>query len=192
MALVRGKRKPHHPKAMRLFVEAIHTGSRQVGDDYNRSIPRKALRHIDYFAIGASVMDIEANKNIVLRYFLESHNEPYNLDVIDGLWSKELVEEHKRWLQMEQAAFPDKHFTIEDVVAEGDNVVLRWTFRGTHLGEFWTPAGMVQPTGKHTTINSMAIYRLKDGKIVSADGVHDWLKLLQQFGAEVRLPAQVT
>jgi predicted ester cyclase len=136
-------------------------------------------------------MDIEANKKIVLRYFLESHNEPYNLDVIDELWSAEGAEGIKSWQQMEREAFPDKHFTIDDVVAEGDKVVLRWTISATHLGEFWTPVGPAQPTGKRITLTSMVVYRLEDGKIVEQNGVHDWLDLLTQFGAEVKLPAQV-
>jgi predicted ester cyclase len=139
-------------------------------------------------------MDIEANKNeankkIVLRYFLESHNAPYNLDVIGELWSAEEAEQRTSWQQMEREAFPDKHFTIEDIVAEGDKVVLRWTFRGTHRGAFWTPAGTVQATGNVITLTSMVVYQLKDGKIVGENGVHDWLTLLQQFGADVKLPA---
>src|SRR5690349_377093 len=109
-------------------------------------------------------MSIEANKAIVLRYFLESHNEPYNLAVIDELWNPELAEERKRWQQMERVAFPDKHFTLEDVLAEDDRVVLRWTIRATHLGEFWTPVGIAQPTGKPIKLTSMVIYRLANGK----------------------------
>lgn len=137
-------------------------------------------------------VDIELNKRTVLRYFLESHNEPYNLDVIDELWSAEEAEGIKSWQQMERAAFPDKHFTIDDVVAEGDKVVLRWTISGTHLGEFWTPVGTAQPTGKRITLTTMIVYQLKNGKIVGQNVVIDWLELLMQFGAEVTLPVQVT
>ena len=79
----------------------------------------------------------------------------------------------------------------EDVVAEGDHVLLRWTVRGTHLGEFWTPVGTVLPTGKRITLTSMALYRLEDGKIVEEWNVHDWLDLLLQFGAKVKLPGPV-
>jgi predicted ester cyclase len=135
-------------------------------------------------------MNIEANKATVLRYFLESHNAPYNLDVMDETCSPAYAAEHKRWQSMEHAALPDKHFTIENVVAEGDKVLLRWTIRGTHSGEFWTPVGTVMPTGKVITLTSMALYRLEDGKLVEEWNVHDWLDLLLQFGAEVRLPGQ--
>ena len=135
-------------------------------------------------------MSIEANKATVLRYFLESHNAPYNLDVMDETCSPAFAEGQKSWQRMERAAYPDKHFAIEDVVAEGDKVLLRWTIRGTHLGEFWTPVGTVSPTGKTITLTSMVLYRLVDGKIVEESGVHDWLSLLLQFGAEVRLPGR--
>ena len=136
-------------------------------------------------------MSIEANKATVLRYFRESHNAPYNLDVMDETCSPAYAAEHKRWQSMERAAFPDKDFTIENVLAEGDKVLLRWTVRGTHLGEFWTPVGTALPTGKRIMLTSMALYRLDEGKIVEEWNVHDWLDLLLQFGAEVKLPGPV-
>ena len=134
-------------------------------------------------------VDLEANKKLVLRYFLESHNAPYNLDVIHETWSAEAAEQRLQWQRMERDAFPDKHFTIDDVVAEDDKVVLRWTVHGTHKGDFWTPVGTAQATGQHISISAMVLYRVKDGRIVSEDGVHDWFGLLRQFGAEVKLPS---
>lgn len=134
-------------------------------------------------------MSAQENKAIVLRYFLESHNAPYDLDVMDETCAPEYAAEHKRWQRMEREAFPDKHFTIEDVIAEGDKVALRWTIRGTHLGEFWTPAGTAAPTDKPITLTSTAIYRVADGRIVEEWPWHDWLRLVQQLGAEVRLPS---
>ena len=133
-------------------------------------------------------MSAEENKAIVLRYFLQSHNPPYDLDVIDETCSPAFAEGRKRWQRMERAAFPDKHFTIEDVVAEGDKVVLRWTIRGTHQSAFWTPVGTALPTGDPITLTSMALFRLADGRIVEERNTHDWLRLLQQGSAEVRLP----
>jgi hypothetical protein len=70
-------------------------------------------------------MSAEENKALVLRYFLESHNPPYNLDMMDETCIPAYAEVHKRWQQMERAALPDKVFTLEDVIAEGDRVVLR-------------------------------------------------------------------
>lgn len=133
-------------------------------------------------------MTAEVSKAIVLRYFLESHNVPYDLDVMDETCVPEYAAEHKRWQRMEREAFPDKHFTIEDGVADGDKVALRWTIRGTHLGEFWTPAGTAAPTGKPITLTSTVIYRVADGRIIEEWPCHNWLRLVQQFAAEVRLP----
>ena len=62
-------------------------------------------------------MSAEEHKAIVLRYFLQSHNPPYDLDVIDETCSPAFAEGRKRWQRMERAAFPDKHFTIEDMAS---------------------------------------------------------------------------
>ena len=58
--------------------------------------------------------------------------------------------------------FPDLQYTIEDMVAEGDKVAVRWTGRGTHKGEFWG----VAPTGKEATMRGISIIRIEGGKIL--------------------------
>jgi steroid delta-isomerase-like uncharacterized protein len=78
-----------------------------------------------------------------------------------------------------RASFPDIHFDLEDILAEGDKVVARWTCTGTHRGEFRG----IAPTGKRVAFSGMNIYRLRDGKIVERWGVEDGLSLLQQLGA---------
>ena len=127
------------------------------------------------------------NKALVLRYFLESHNPPYRLDVIDETCAPEYAEQQKAWHQMEREAFPDKHFDIEEVIAEGDKVVLRWRFRGTHSGPFWTPAGTIPATGRPLTLTATLTYRLEDGKIAEEWAALDWLSVVQQLGAQVNL-----
>ena len=77
-----------------------------------------------------------------------------------------------------RSGFPDGRYTVHETVAEGDTVVQRWTFRGTHLGEsFGIPA-----TGKKVEITGTATTHLKNGKIV--DHLADWdaLALMQQLG----------
>jgi steroid delta-isomerase-like uncharacterized protein len=69
-------------------------------------------------------------------------------------------------------------FTIEDVVAEGDRVVVRWTNAGTHVGEF---AG-IPPTGRPFTISGIDIYRVADGKLCEHWDVVDQLSMLGQLG----------
>ena len=69
--------------------------------------------------------------------------------------------------------------TIEDLFAEGDKVVLRFTFHGTHQGEFMG----VAPTGKQVTMPGIDIFRIADGKIVELWGQEDVLGMMQQIGA---------
>ena len=76
-------------------------------------------------------------------------------------------------------AFPDQYTTLEDLIAEGDKVVSRYTFRGTHQGEFM---GM-PPTGKVVTYTGIAITRFAGGKPVEDWESFDALGLLQQLGA---------
>jgi steroid delta-isomerase-like uncharacterized protein len=78
-----------------------------------------------------------------------------------------------------RAGFPDIRFTVEDMVASGDRVAVRWSWRGTHTGPF---RGLT-PSGKAVTDTGMAFYRLKDGKVVRAWVETDRLGVLQQVGA---------
>jgi steroid delta-isomerase-like uncharacterized protein len=76
-------------------------------------------------------------------------------------------------------AFPDTHFTIEDIVTEGDTVVIRYTFAGTHQG----PLREMAATGKRVTVAGMVLFRFADGKAIEQRGVWDSLSLMQQLGA---------
>jgi steroid delta-isomerase-like uncharacterized protein len=78
-----------------------------------------------------------------------------------------------------RAAFPDGHTTIEDTFAEGDTVVTRWTFRGTHRGEF---AGFA-PTGRQVEMTGINIDRIADGRFVERWYEMDRLGLMRQLGA---------
>ena len=81
---------------------------------------------------------------------------------------------------MMRSGFPDFQVTIEDLfAAEGEKVVLRFTFRGTHQGEFLG----VAPTGKRVTMAGIDIFRIADGKIVELWGQEDVLGMMQQLGA---------
>jgi steroid delta-isomerase-like uncharacterized protein len=75
-------------------------------------------------------------------------------------------------------AFPDIHFTIEDMVAEGDKVVLRGSATATHKGEFMGIAA----TGKKVSITTIVISRIVNGKFQEDWESLDGLYLLQQFG----------
>ncbi len=75
-------------------------------------------------------------------------------------------------------AFPDLHFTIEDIVAEGDTVVVRSTARGTHQGELMG----IPLTGKQVAVSGISITRIANGKAVEEWFNGDDLGLLQQLG----------
>ena len=88
------------------------------------------------------------------------------------------VEFVRRIVDRFRAAFPDVHYTVEDQIAEGDKVVVRYRFRGTHLGAF---QGM-PPTGKQVTYTGILIYRIVDGKIAEQWTEFDLLGFLRQLG----------
>jgi predicted ester cyclase len=75
-------------------------------------------------------------------------------------------------------AFPDMHLTIDDAIAEGDRVAVRFTSRGTHRGAF----GPIPPTGRRVTIASYLVARIADGKIAEQWGLDDQLGMLRQLG----------
>jgi steroid delta-isomerase-like uncharacterized protein len=89
------------------------------------------------------------------------------------------LEGAKAIFAMIRAGFPDHDAVIHDQVAEGDKVVTRKSFTGTHEGEFLG----VPPTGRRVTINVIDIVRVQDGRIVEHWNTVDLLGALQQMGA---------
>jgi len=77
-----------------------------------------------------------------------------------------------------RAAFPDIHYTLDDILAAGDRVAVRWHWTGTHQGEFRGISASQKPVS--TTGNG--IFRLRDGKIVGGSLETDRLGFLQQLG----------
>jgi steroid delta-isomerase-like uncharacterized protein len=89
------------------------------------------------------------------------------------------IEGLKQFVAMIRAALPDLRVTLEDVIAEGDKVVSRWTAQGTHQGELMG----IAPTGNRVTITGITIHRIEDGKIVEEWENWDALGMMQQIGA---------
>ena len=96
-------------------------------------------------------------------------------------------EDVKRLVMGLRAQMPDLHITIEDLVAEGDKVVSRYTATGTHTGEFEGRA----PTGKQTKATAIQIFRIVDGKVVESWTNRDDLGVLQQLGV-IPAPGQAS
>jgi len=84
----------------------------------------------------------------------------------------------KQLVTMNRTAFPDLHFTLEDLVAENDKVVARWTARGTHKG----PLRGIAPTGKQVTVTGITIFRITGGKVAERWFNEDTLGMMQQLG----------
>jgi steroid delta-isomerase-like uncharacterized protein len=132
----------------------------------------------------------EENKTVVRR-FLEEIFTAGNLELVDELFAPDFVlhdpvlpeevsgpEGMKRYVSMYRVAYPDTHFTIEDQIAEGDEVVTRWTGQGTHEGELMG----IPPTGKQVTVTGIEVDRVSSGKIQETWVNYDALGMMQQLG----------
>jgi predicted ester cyclase len=127
----------------------------------------------------------DQNKAQVRTLFEEGMNLG-KWDVIDRLIAAEYVgaqgekgpDAFKGVVRGLRNAFPDIHYTLDDVVAEGDSVATRWHWSGTHTAAFRAFA----PSHKPVSNTGTAIFRLRDGKIIGATIETDRLGFLQQIG----------
>ena len=133
-------------------------------------------------------MSLEQNKIIVLKFYeafdkqdIEQGRKLMSADIIArGLDTKPLkgYDAVMQYGSMMFAAFPDGRHVLDEVIAEGDKVVTRGIFKGTHKGELMG----IPPTGKQVTFSVVQVDRLKDGKIVEHWGQGDVKALMQQVG----------
>jgi steroid delta-isomerase-like uncharacterized protein len=143
-------------------------------------------------------MSAQANRALIRRYYEELWNR-WDLAVADEIIAEDLTFRgslavrvrsragFKQYVAMVRGAFPDFHNTIEDLVAEGDRVAVRLSYRGTHRGDLF---GMA-PTGKKISYAGAALFRIVGGKIVDGWVLGDTLRLLRQLGAlPAALPAE--
>ena len=137
-------------------------------------------------------MSTEDNKALVRRAIEGVWNQG-NVALVDELYAPDVRyqnpgvadvrtrEEFKRLVTALRSAFPDFHMTIEDMIAAGDQVVFRYTFRGTNTGDFVMPMPL-PATGKQVTMTGIAMDRVASGKVVEILDMADNLGLLQQLG----------
>lgn len=140
-------------------------------------------------------MSVEQNKEVERRVIEEVFNKR-SLAITPELIANEYVyhgpggmelkgpEGFRQLVSMNVEAFPDLLLTIEDMVGEGDKVVVRFVGHGTHKGELM---GM-PPTGKQVMGTGIVIARLSGGKAVEAWENYDQLSMLQQLGLFPRQP----
>ncbi len=132
----------------------------------------------------------EGNKFVIRRSFEELWNKG-NLSLADELFTPNYEhhdtsspdfgrgpESEKKRAALNHTAFPDLQLTIEDIIAEGQTVMARWSCRGTHKGDL----SGIAPTGKQVTISGVSIARFTGGKMVEGWVNWDALGLMQQLG----------
>jgi predicted ester cyclase len=148
-------------------------------------LPRSSHTHEK----GEQGVSAEDNKALVRR-FVDEVQSAGNIDLIDEICSSEFVNHStppgippdcqgiKILTAMFRGAFPDSYFTVEDMVAEGDKVVTRKTFHGTHEGEFMG----IPPSGRVVSMGLIDIVRISEGRVVEHWSEGDSLGMMQQLG----------
>lgn len=134
-------------------------------------------------------MSTEDNKALARRMY-ELINTG-NLDGIDGLVSASFVEHEafpglpstgpeapKAALAMFRAAFPDLRMSADDMLAEGNKVVVRGTMSGTHKGEFMG----IPPTDGNVKVQFIDIIEFRDGMATAHWGITDQAAMMEQLG----------
>lgn len=146
-------------------------------------------------------MSTEENKALVHRLIEEVWNQGH-LAVFDELYALDFRfhdpglpqvrtrEEDKQWIAQTLNIFPDLHITIEDLIAEGDQAVVRMTGRGTNTGDILAPSPH-PATGRHVTLTGIAIARVTNGQFVEIWHQVDWLGMFQQLGL-IPVPGQAS
>ncbi len=132
-------------------------------------------------------MSTEENKKIVLRSFKEF--DKGELKTIEDLTASNFIDHNplpgqargiegvKQASGIYRAAFPDAKIVVEDLIAEGDKVVIRWTGRGTHKGEFLG----VPASSKLVDLRGISIFRVVNGKIVEQWSELNLFDIMQQI-----------
>jgi predicted ester cyclase len=145
-------------------------------------------------------MSIEANKATVRRWFDEFWNTE-KLEVADELLHPDYVfgegyaagapsvEAFKEGNRFWHRVLRDMHFTIEDMIGEGETVVARWTARGTHQGDWEMELGTIPASGQATATPGTSSYYLRNGKIIRDENQIDFVSLLKQIGARIEASA---
>ena len=123
------------------------------------------------------------------RIFDEVWNKR-NLDIADELIADEFVthdprgttqkgpQGYKEFVREYTTAFPDLHFTIDDMVADESTVATRWTVTGTHRA----PLYGIPATGRNVTMSGVVYSKFKNGKFVVSYSFWDSLSLMKQLG----------
>ena len=135
-------------------------------------------------------MSVEQNKSIVRRWVEQGWNQGH-YDLVDELYAADFVQHEpsspipvnstaalREYVTMFKTALPDLQLSIDDLLAEGDKVLWRFTAQGTHEAELMG----IPATGRSTTVTGMVLFRLNNNRIVEVWVNVDTLTMLQQLG----------
>jgi predicted ester cyclase len=131
-----------------------------------------------------------ANKGLLRRFYKEVYVD-WNMAMVDEVVSPQFISHD--WPQSGptgprafcdyyaaiRAAVPDARYEVDDLIAEGDRVVVRWRLLGTHKGNFRG----IAPSGRAITLNGIAIYRVQGGRLMERWVVSDLHGLREEIGA---------
>src|SRR5258708_3849623 len=150
--------------------------------------------------MSAQNMQPNDNRQIVQRFLDECWSRG-NLDTVSELITDNCryhdpvfpsltsgAENIKNHIQTCRGGFPDLMFTIDDTIAERDEVVIHWTGTGTHRGQF---LGM-PPTNKTASVTGTSINRIEDSKIAEMWSNWNLMSLMEQLGIAMAPQAQST
>jgi predicted ester cyclase len=131
-----------------------------------------------------------ANKELLRRFYKEVYVD-WDMSLVDAVVSPRFTSHDwpdggptgprafRQYYAAIRAAVPDARYEVDDLIAEGDRVVVRWRLLGTHEGSFQG----IAPTGRPIELKGIAIYRVDGGKLMERWVVSDLHGLLEGIGA---------
>jgi steroid delta-isomerase-like uncharacterized protein len=140
------------------------------------------------------VTEEERNKTVLNRFWNEVWDQG-KLDVVEEIFHENFVdhglapgltkqgpEGAKEAVMQFRQAMPDLYLRVDDILAEGDKVLTRWTSGGTQTGPLKSARGTIPPSGRVGVVQGMTLNRVEDGRIIEAWDNFDILGMLQQLG----------
>lgn len=137
----------------------------------------------------------EERNKVVLNRFWEEVWDKGDLDVVDEIFHENFVdhglapgltkqgpEGAKEAVMQFRQAMPDLYLKVDDIIAEGDKVLTRWTSGGTQTGPLKSGRGEIPASGRVGVVQGMTLNRVEDGKIIEAWDNFDIMGMLQQLG----------
>ena len=149
---------------------------------------RSDVRRFNLEELEMSVEIAAANKQLVRRFYKEVYGD-WNMTMVDEVVSPRFTSHDwpegsptgrkgfDLFYSAIRTALPDARYEVDDLIAEGDKVVVRWRLLGTHEGEFRG----IAPSGQKIALKGIAIYRVDGGKLVERWVVTDLYGVLEEL-----------